>query len=123
MSNTNLSQARILVIDPFKNLRDIYQMFLREENYIVVTTSHLKGTSQGLPTDHYAVVITEFLPPFEEAFRSLRWVKEQSPETYVIVVTNAIVDEETYEKLFSIGVDDVILTLKRIDWWIMFFFL
>jgi PleD family two-component response regulator len=39
----------------------------------------------------------------------IQWVKKNSPATYIIIVTNAIVDEETYRKLFSIGVDDFIL--------------
>ena len=103
------SQEKLLFIDPFKNLLDIYRMFLEKEKYSVETASNLKEASQKLSRDHYAVLMTEFLPPFEEMFQMLHWVKEQSPETYIIIVTNAIVDEETYERLFSIGIDDLIL--------------
>jgi len=39
----------------------------------------------------------------------IQWVKKINPETYIIMVTNAIIDEKTYEKLFTIGVDDFIL--------------
>jgi PleD family two-component response regulator len=39
----------------------------------------------------------------------IQWVKKNNPGTYIIIVTNAIVDEETYKKLFTIGVDDFIL--------------
>jgi len=103
------SRDRILIIDPFKNLLDIYRIFLEKEKYSVETVFNLKEASQKLSLDHYAILMTEFLPPFEETFHMLRWVKEQSPETYIIIVTNAIVDDRTYERLFSTGVDDLIL--------------
>ena len=103
------SQDRLLIIDPFKNLLDIYRIFLEREKYSVETAASLKEASQKLSLEHYAVLISEFIFPFEETFQMLHWVKEQSPETYIIIVTNAIVNEESYEKLFSIGVDDLIL--------------
>lgn len=103
------SRDRILIIDPFKNLLDIYRIFLEKEKYSVETVFNLREASQKLSLDHYAVLMTEFLPPFEETFQMLLWVKEQSPETYIIIVTNAIVDEITYERLFRTGVDDLIL--------------
>jgi len=36
-------------------------------------------------------------------------VKRNAPETYIIIVTNAAIDEKTYENLFEMGVDDFIL--------------
>jgi len=36
-------------------------------------------------------------------------VKKNAPETTIIMVTNATIDEATYRKLFDIGVDDIIL--------------
>ena len=103
------SHEKLLFVDPFKNLLDIYRIFLEKEKYSVEIASNLEEASQKLFLNHYAVLMTEFLPPFEKTFQILHWVKEQSPETYIIIVTNAFVDEETYERLFSIGVDDLIL--------------
>jgi PleD family two-component response regulator len=103
------SQDRLLIIDPFKNLLDIYRIFLEREKYSVETAASLKEASQKLSLEHYAVLISELVFPFGETFQMLHRVKEQSPETYIIIVTNAIVNEESYDKLFSIGVDDLIL--------------
>ena len=103
------SQENILIIDPFKNLLHVYRMILERERYRVETASHLTEAAQKLLKEDYAVLITEFLSPFEETFHLLRQVKEQSPETYIIILTNALVDEKNYEKLFDIGVDDLIL--------------
>jgi len=104
-----ISQASILILDPFKNLLDVYRIFLGKENFWVETASSLGAAIQKLQDNHYAVLISEFLPPFEETFQMLQGVKEQSHETYIIIVTNAVVDDKTYERLFDIGVDDLIL--------------
>ena len=103
------SRGKILVVDPFKNLLNIYRMFLENEQYGVETASNLTGASQKLSLEHYAVLISEFLPPFEETFHMLHHVKEHSPETYIIILTNATVDEGTYERLFNAGIDDLIV--------------
>ena len=99
---------RILIVDPFKNLLDIYRMFFEMEKYSVHTALTLKEAPEKLSQDHYGVLITEFLPPFEETFRSLQQIRERWPETYIIILTGALVSEETYEKLFDIPVDDLI---------------
>jgi PleD family two-component response regulator len=38
----------------------------------------------------------------------IRWIKKNAPETYIIIVTNASIDEKMYDNLFTIGVDDFI---------------
>jgi PleD family two-component response regulator len=99
----------ILLIDPFKNLLNAYRIILEEENYWVETALNLKDAYQLFEKRQYSVIITEYIPPFEASDDMIQWVKKNTPETYIIMVTNATVDEKTYEKLFAIGVDDFIL--------------
>ena len=99
----------ILLIDPFKNLLNAYRIILEEENYWVETAINLKDAYQLFEKRQYSVIITEYIPPFEVNDGLIQWVKKNTPETYIIMVTNASVDEKTYEKLFAIGVDDFIL--------------
>ena len=99
----------ILLIDPFKNLLNAYRIILEEENYWVETAINLKDAYQLFEKRQYSVIITEYIPPFEVNDGLIQWVKKNTPETYIIMVTNATVDEKTYEKLFAIGVDDFIL--------------
>jgi len=99
----------ILLIDPFKNLLYAYRIILEEENYLVETAFNLKDAYELFKKRQYSVIITEYIPPFEANDDMIQWVKKKAPETYIIMVTNASVDEKTYEKLFAIGVDDFIL--------------
>jgi PleD family two-component response regulator len=99
----------ILLIDPFKNLLNAYRIILEEENYLVETSLNLEDAYELFKKRQYSVIITEYCPPFEANDDMIQWVKKNTPETYIIMVTNASVDEKTYEKLFAIGVDDFIL--------------
>jgi PleD family two-component response regulator len=99
----------ILLIDPFKNLLNAYRIILEEEKYSVETALNLKEAYELFRRKQYSVIITEYCPPFDTTDYMIQWVKKNNPGTYIIIVTNAIVDEETYKKLFTIGVDDFIL--------------
>ena len=104
-----MSDNWILLIDPFKNLLNAYRIILEEEKYLVETALNLKDAYELFKKRQYSVIITEYIPPFETTDYMIQWVKKNTPETYIIMVTNASVDEKTYEKLFAIGVDDFIL--------------
>ncbi len=99
----------ILLIDPFKNLLNAYRMILEEEKYQVDTTLNLKDAYEYFKKRQYSVIITEYIPPFEATNDLIQWVKKNSPETNILIVTNSIIDEKTYEKLFVMGVDNIIL--------------
>ena len=104
-----MSLNAILLIDPFRNLLNAYRMVLEEEKYPVETVLNLKEAYELLIKKQYCVIITEYIPPFETTEYLIKWVKEKTPETYIVMVSSAFVDEKTYEKLFDIGVDDFIL--------------
>ena len=104
-----MSENRILLFDPFKNLLSVYWMILKEESYLVETASNLKDVYQLLESKRYSVVITEYIHPVEGVDAMIQWVKKNTPETYLIIVTKYDIDEVTYEKLFEIGVDDLFL--------------
>jgi PleD family two-component response regulator len=99
----------ILLLDPFKNLLNAYRMILEEEKYLVETALNLTEAYQLFGKRQYSVIITEYSPPFEATDDMIQWVKKNAPETYIIIVTNASIDERIYENLFTIGVDDLIL--------------
>jgi PleD family two-component response regulator len=84
-------------------------MVLEEERYLVETALNLKEAYELFNEKQYCVIITEYIPPFETTEYLIKWVKEKTPETYIIMVSSAFVDEKTYENLFDIGVDDFIL--------------
>jgi diguanylate cyclase (GGDEF)-like protein len=99
----------ILLIDPFKNIVSVYKMFLEQEKYSVETSRNLDEAFHLFSMRQHSVIITEYLVPFDDVNRMIQWVKQNSPGTYIMMVSNEIIDEIKYEKLFDSGLDDFIL--------------
>ena len=104
-----MSHNSVLILDPYKNLLMTYRRILEEDNYTVETTVSIDEAFQKCSAAKCAVFITEYISPFEEICRLIQWLKHHSPETYIIMVTHAEIDQTTYEALFDIGVDDLIM--------------
>jgi PleD family two-component response regulator len=98
----------ILLVDPFRNLVHAYRMVLEGHRYLVETARNLEEAVQKLSIRPYSVILTEYFPPFEETYLMIQRAKQTYPETFIVMVTNAIVDEIAYEKLFDAGLDDII---------------
>src|SRR4030042_3183676 len=103
-----MSENWILLIDPFRNLVNAYRVILEGQGYFVETAKNLNEAIQKLSVRPYSVILTEYFPPFEETYLMIQKVKQTHPETSVIMITNAIIDEASYEKLFDAGLDDIV---------------
>ena len=103
-----MGQNWILLLDPFRNLLNTYRMILEGEEYSVETAVNIEKAFDQFSIRHYSVFITEYLYPLEETCRMIQWVKQNAPETCIIMVTDADIDETTYETLFDIGLDDLL---------------
>jgi PleD family two-component response regulator len=103
-----MSDNSILFLDPYKSLLITYRRILEAHDYLVETALNLDEAFQKCSLQQYAVFVTEYISPFEDICRLIQWLKHQSPETYIIMVTHADIDETTYEALFDIGLDHLI---------------
>lgn len=103
------AQNWILLVDPFKNLLNAYRMILEGEKYGVDTAGNLEEVYAQFDTREYSTVIIEYFPPYEDTLQIIRWMKEKRPEGYILMVTNITIGEADYGKLFSLGLDDLIL--------------
>jgi PleD family two-component response regulator len=103
-----MSDNSILLLEPYKSLLITYRTILEGQDYLVETVLTLDEAFQKCSSQQYAVFITEYISPFEDICRLIQWLKHQSPETYIIMVTHAEIDKTTYEALFEIGLDDLI---------------
>lgn len=109
MRRSQIHPHSILLIDPFKNLVNAYHILLEGEGFSVETALNLNDAYSLANKREYAVIIMEYVSPFETTEEIIDRVKKVFPETYILMVTNATIDEKTYERLFTIGVDDFIL--------------
>jgi PleD family two-component response regulator len=84
-------------------------MIFEEEKYSFETASNVDEAYRLFETKRYSVIIIEYFPPFETTDRIIKWVKKNTPETYILMITNAVINGETYERLFDAGLDDLIV--------------
>jgi diguanylate cyclase (GGDEF)-like protein len=103
-----MAENWILLIDPFRNLVNAYRLILEGQGYFFETARNLNEAIQKLSARAYSVILTEYFPPFEETYLMIQKVKQTHPETSVVMITNAIIDEASYEKLFDAGLDDIV---------------
>ena len=103
-----MSENWILLVDPFRNLLNAYRFILEGQGYFVETAKNLNEAIQKLSARTYSVILTEYFPPFEETYLMIQKAKQTHPETSVMMITNAVIDEASYEKLFDAGLDDIV---------------
>jgi len=98
----------ILLIDPFQNLLNAYRVILEDQGYLVESATSLKDFLRSFPSAilrcHHGILFT-----FRRDVSDDSTDKQMHPETSIIMVTNATVDDTSYEKLFDAGLEDIIL--------------
>jgi PleD family two-component response regulator len=99
----------ILLVDPFKNLLNAYRMILEEEKFLVETAFDTKEACALFGQRQCSAVIVEYIPPYESFREMILWMRETSPDVYLLIVTNAAVEETVYENLLDAGIDDFLL--------------
>jgi PleD family two-component response regulator len=104
-----MSEQALLLVDPYKNLLSAYRLLFEQEGLPVETAASLREARKSLSKKNYALILSELDLPAEESLDFWAEIKSTAPSTYVILLTDAVVDEEKYERIFAAGVDDLIL--------------
>jgi two-component system response regulator PilR (NtrC family) len=79
--------AKILVVEDEKHMREVLEMLLEGEGYIVQTAKNGNEGIKWLERDIYDIIITDIKMPGANGFEILRKSREISPETLVIMIT------------------------------------
>jgi two-component system NtrC family response regulator len=98
---------RILIIDDDSSLRRVLEFNLQEEGYEVVTAASGDDGLRLFSETGPALVITDMKMPGMDGMQVLAAIKEQSPETLVIIIT-AFGAVETAVAAMKVGAHDYI---------------
>ena len=99
----------LLLVDPYKNLLHAYRILFEQEGLSVETAASLEEARSNLNRRSYAIILAEHLMPEADSLVFWKEIKSRHPELYLILLTDALVDEEDYERLFNAGVDDLFI--------------
>src|ERR1044072_2603288 len=79
--------GRILIIDDEESVTDALEIILSDDNHQVKTAKNVAEADRLLSSDHFDLVFTDLRLPDASGFDLLTRVKEESPETEVILMT------------------------------------
>jgi len=108
------AQARVLVVDDERSMREFLEIFLRSEGYAVRTADGVAAARQELEADEFDVVITDVQMPGGTGIDLLRMAQSEAPETVVIVMT-AFASTETAIEAMKSGAYDYVTKPFKVD--------
>jgi len=109
-----MGDARVLVVDDEKSMRDLLAINLEKQGYEVAVADDGEAALEALRRDTYDAVITDLRMPRVDGLGVLRAAKERSAETAVIVIT-AVGSTETAVEAMKLGAYDYITKPFKLD--------
>lgn len=81
------SKGNILVVDDEKSMREILQIFLKNEGYHVSAATNGETAIEAVKKDIFDLIITDMKMPKVGGLELLRTVKQITPHTLVVLIT------------------------------------
>ncbi len=83
-----VNDMRILVVDDEDSVRKVMSQVLQDEGFAVTEAANGKQALECMQKDLYSLVITDIVMPEMTGLELLEKIKDQSPETQVIIITS-----------------------------------
>ncbi len=93
------SNARILIVDDESSLREVLSIMLHRQGYQVDTAVDGAQAASRLRSQSYDLVISDIRMPRMSGLELLRLIKEQTPETVVVMITAFSTSDEAVEAM------------------------
>lgn len=107
-------KGKILVVDDEKSMREILDIFLRNEGYGVAAADNGKSALEILKHDFFDLVITDMKMPKVGGLELLKNIKETFPDTVVVIITAFGTTESAVEAM-KLGAFDYITKPFQMD--------
>ncbi len=105
--------TRILVVDDDPSVRDVIHVLLREEGYICTSVENAEAALDALRLEEYPLVICDVRMPIHDGFWLLDRLRENQPDTAVIMLT-AFGDTEAAVQCLRNGAADYLLKPPKV---------
>ena len=101
-----MSNETILILDNEFYTQWALKTFLENERYVVIIANTVEKALHSFSEYKIAGLITEYRIDQFCTVETIREVKKNFPEVYVMMLTNSDVKENKYEEIIHAGVDD-----------------
>jgi len=99
----------ILLLEGKNNILWPSKTFLEESGYDVHTARSRQEAFDEIGHHHFSALITEYIVEGATTLNFVKQVKENNPETYVLLLTNVGLDRKAHKEVIEAGVDDYFL--------------
>jgi len=101
-----LNDTPILLLEGKRNILWPSKTFLEERGYDVHTAISRKEAIDQIGRYHFSALITEYIVEGATTLNFVKQVKTNNPGTYVLLLTNVMLDRKAHEDIIAAGVDD-----------------
>jgi DNA-binding NtrC family response regulator len=101
-----LNDTPILLLEGKRNILWSSKTFLGENGYDVHTAISRKEAIDQIGRYHFSALITEYIVEGATTLNFVKQVKTNNPGTYVLLLTNVMLDRKAHEDIIAAGVDD-----------------
>ena len=108
------TKGKILVVDDERSMREILEIFLKNEGYSVTAASNGESALEVMKHDHFDLIITDMKMPKVGGLELLKNVKEIYPDTVVVIITAFGTTESAVEAM-KLGAFDYITKPFQMD--------
>jgi two-component system response regulator PilR (NtrC family) len=109
-----MKDARVLVVDDERSMRELLALTLEKEGYEVTMAESGDSAIDAIRRDAFDVVITDLRMPRVDGLQVLRECRDVSPHTAVVMVT-AVGSTETAVEAMKLGAYDYITKPFKLD--------
>lgn len=81
------SSPQILVVDDEPEIVSILEELLMKRGYLVSTADRGDRALQLIAKNNYSLILADLKMPGLDGFKLVRWMREQAPETAIIVMS------------------------------------
>lgn len=106
--------AKILVVDDELSIREFFDILLKKEGYQCDLACNGEEALAKLGYHHYDLVITDISMPKIDGLQVLRYVKDHSPETTVIMIT-AFASTDSAVEAMKLGAYDYLTKPFKVE--------
>ena len=110
-----MARDTVLILDTDKHATWTLKTLLEIEQYPVVVADTLEQAIKDLSEFQISGFVTEYRIEGVKTLETIGKLKEMSPETYVMMITDKEMKEDEYEEIMQAGIDDYFL--KPIPIW------
>ncbi|MBI5739377.1 MAG: sigma-54-dependent Fis family transcriptional regulator [Nitrospirae bacterium] len=108
------TKGRILVVDDERSMREILDIFFRNEGYSVAVADNGAAALEIMKNDFFDLVVTDMKMPKVSGLELLKNVREISPDTLVVIITAFGTTESAVEAM-KLGAFDYIAKPFQMD--------